>query len=300
MNVSGSKPGGDRTSKRAGVLRNALFSRRTHARLAVALVISLFFHLSMITVFRIVLMVPREQVQFYEVRIVSAPDVEADSTPPGTDAVRARDALALSGTDFYTALPDVELPVLEFAELERLRIRHDALEPLSNARGAFEDYVPSDSWARFGGELQRFGRSLRDLALPDRDAPPVLVEEEDRRVLRHRPAEGFEAYIEWDGPPRDRELLFSPPIKALWQLPPGQLARPLEIVFKVDASGRVINVWSPILEDSAWMEEVQMAVLQYRFGPLSASGAEETGAAAVKEPGEQSGLLFIRRAEGGP
>lgn len=267
---------------------------RKRGRLITALAFSLFFHLSMITVFRIVIVLPREQTSYYDVQIVSSPSVAASG--PATSPVRPEDTLSLGGSSLYDALPEVELPVIEFAELERLRIRYDATKPLPEMDGLFEDYRPTDSWARFGGELQRFGKTLRDLALPGDGTPPApALPQEKKRLLTHRPAEGFEAYVEWNGPPEDRELLFSPPVKALWGKNPNDLERPIEIVFKVDSSGKVVNVWSPILEDSSMIDDVQMTVLQYRFAPLVGADAERSGADA-----EQSGVLIIKAAGEAP
>lgn len=271
--------------------RRELIKGRQRRRITFACAVSLVFHLSMITLFEIVLVFPREDMQYFEVSIVSSPGAAA---PDDAVARRAGDQLALSGPGMFDDdLPVVDLPVIEFAELERLRIRYDAVEPLPALEGFFDPPRPTDSWARFGEELQRLGRSLRDLATPgdalrtDTPAP--------RHYLPHRPAEGFEAYVEWSGPPHDRELLFAPPVKALWRVNPDTLLRPLEIVFKVDPSGRVTNVWSPVIDDSGLLDDVQITVLTYRFAPLPEYVAGEDTARA-----EQSGVLFIRPAKAAP
>ena len=56
-----------------------------------------------------------------------------------------------------------------------------------------------------------------------------------------RPAEGFEAIIVWSGEPKDRALLFAPPVDALWDAEAGDLDRPIEVVLQVDALGNVVN-----------------------------------------------------------
>lgn len=268
--------------------RDAL-NRRHRRRMAVAGAVSLGFHLSMITLFEIVLVFPREDTRYFEVTIVSSHAPDADGAAP---APRTGDQLALTGPSLLDAeLPAVALPVIEFAELERLRIRYDAEEPLPALEALFDPPQPPDSWARFGEELHRLGRSLRDLALPGEEAPAPAPQ----RHLLHRPADGFEAYIEWSGPPWDRELLFAPPIKVLWRAGPDRLRRPLEIVFKVDPGGRVTNVWSPVIDDDGVLDDVQIAVLRYRFAPLPEYVAGE-GAA----PPEQAGLLFIRATGAAP
>jgi len=275
--------------------RRLKIARREKRRFRLAFALALAFHLSMITVFEIVIPFPKHDMEFYSVSIVSR------TSPAETSGTaRAGELLALSGAArFDEELPEVALPVIEFAELERLRIRYDASEPLPALDDFFGARKPADSWARFGGELHRLGRSLRELALPDEDAP-MGVTSKQTHALRHRPAEGFEAYIEWNTPPHDRELLFAPPMKALWRVNPSKLRRPIEIVFKVNPSGRVVNVWSPMIDDDGLMDDIQMTVLQYRFAPVTDYDDEGPERQALKATEEQSGVLFVKMAEGQP
>ena len=72
------------------------------------------------------------------------------------------------------------------------------------------------------------------------------------------------------------------------------MTRQLEIVFKVNPAGRVTNVWSPMIEETELIDDVQLTLLQYRFAPLEAYTADT---AATSTPAvEQSGVLFIRAA----
>ncbi len=269
--------------------RREAIGRQQRRRMAVAGAVSLAFHVSMITLFEIVLVFPREDAQFFEVSIVSSPATPETAVAHASEA-RMGDQLALSGPRLFDGdLPAVDLPVIEFAELERLRIRFDAAEPLPEMERLLDASRPADSWARFGEEVQRLGRTLREMAMPGDDAPGPAA----KRYLPHRPAEGFEAYIEWSGPPYERELLFAPPVRALWNVGSGNMRRPVEIVFKVDAGGRVVNVWSPVIDDDGLLDDIQMTVLQYRFAPLAGYMDEATTA-----PVEQSGVLFIRAIKG--
>ncbi len=272
--------------------RRKAVKHREKRRFQAAFAFALVFHLSMITLFEIVIPFPRHDAEYYHVSIVSAPAAIRDTTTE-----RSGDVLALSGGRlFEDVVPQVELPVIEFAELDRLRVRYDASEPLPELEGFFDRTGPTDSWARFGGELHRLGRSLRDLALPGERDPSDVRPDTHRQALAHRPAEGFEAYVEWNTPPYDRELLFAPPVQALWDIRPADLRRPLEIVIKVAPSGRVVNVWSPMIDDDGLLDDVQITVLQYRFAPLTDYGLDEQTSVA----GEQSGVLFIHAAEDRP
>jgi len=267
--------------------------RMEKRRFRIAFVLALLFHLSMITIFQIVIYFPRNDTQYYTINLVSSPSVAPNTTE------KSSDTLSLGGAAELQGLPAVDLPVIEFAEIDRLRIRYGAADPLPDMDRFFGTADTRDSWSRFGGDLQKIGRSLRNLALSGEDAPFSEPLGKSKRMLLHSPAEGFQAYIEWSGPPYDRELLFAPPVKALWNLNPMQLKRPLEIVFKVNASGRVTNVWSPTIENSELTDDVQMTLLQYRFAPLSSdAGGNSTGASA--EDSEQSGVFFIQAAGDAP
>ena len=260
-------------------------------RFRIAFVLALLFHLSMVTVFEIVIPFPRHDTQYYNVSLVSSPNAIASAR------IRSGDILALSGADnLEYKLPAVDLPTIEFAEIDRLRIRYSAADPLPDLDAVFNTPRPADSWSRFGSELHRLGRSLRDLALPGEEDMRPASRFNEERCLLHRPAEGFEAYVEWSGPPYDRELLFAPPIKALWKIAPSEITRPLEIVFKVNASGRVINVWSPMIEGSELLDDVQMTLLQYRFAPLDNYAGKEEALTTSTIGREQAGVFLVRPA----
>lgn len=254
-----------------------------------ALLCSCIFHLSMITVFRIVIAFPKDTVQYYELHIIASTDTMEISSP-ASQPLRSRNALTLTGQQ---AMPEVHLPIIEFAEMERLRIRYTSPDMSPSDSDEYQTIRIRDSWARFGEELQRLGKSLREIALPSSEIEKDLPEPPQRVVQSFKPAEGFEATIEWNNPPTTRELLFAPPLRALWNLNPAELTRPLEIVLKVDANGKVVNVWSPQLDDSGLIEEVQMTILQYRFAPLS-EFEQRTGTDFSTT--EQTGIVIIRRA----
>jgi|GEM_PF-478589 hypothetical protein len=270
--------------------------RKNRKRLFWAAGFSLLFHLSMITFFEIGVRYPRDDIRFYQVQIVSVPEVPRAATP----AAASSDALSLSGRNDYGQLPLIALPVVEFAEMERLRVRYDTAAPLAELAERPTQLVYTDSWARFSSELQRMSRSLRDLALSEEGAVPREKQPKEAQRLYFRPAEGFEAYIEWTGPPADRALLFSPPMKALWNVSTALKSRQLEIVFQVDPGGRVVNVWSPEVEDAAVVDDIQMTLLQYRFSPLPELGMSGSGEGENRSLKDQSGVLFIKASEQAP
>jgi hypothetical protein len=83
-------------------------------------------------------------------------------------------------------------------------------------------------------------------------------------------------------------LLFSPPIDALWDAEGTELTQPIEVVLQVNALGRVVNVFSPSVDNRDLVDAVQMTALRYRFEPL-----------ALEDGHEQTATLRIQRERGG-
>lgn len=252
-----------------------------------ALIISAVFHLSMVTVFRIVTYIPREDIRFTEFTIVSVtPETEpwpvADILAPAVGAGTQLALRGLGGGNF-----GVQLPTIEFAELDRLRVREESIPDPARPESLFRE--PSDdSWARFSRGLSNMSRSLTQLRLsgaPGAVTPSPIPPLEANSTARpaSRPAEGFEAYVVWAGEPRDRKLLFAPPIEALWDIEAAEFTQPIEMVLQVNALGRVVNVFSPNLDARELVDAVQLSALQYRFEPLEiGDGANQTATLRVQ------------------
>ncbi|MFP4499442.1 MAG: hypothetical protein ACLFTT_00450 [Candidatus Hydrogenedentota bacterium] len=251
--------------------------RRHNRVLLAALAVSALFHLSAVTVFRIVIYFPREEVEYVRFQLV-----QAAPSAPAADATAGR---AFPGESPPPRLANIDLPTLEFAELQRLRMRQEGM--LSDElRREILGEEPDDSWRSFGKQLGRLRQSLTRLSLSQGDPAPL---DEPRRTPALRPAEGYTAYLEWDSAPEDRQLLFAPPIKALWQADPDTLDLPLSIVIEVTPLGRVVNVWSSTVDSSGVIDEIQLAILKYKFEPL----------ASPEQAANQLGTLRIEQAEDG-
>jgi hypothetical protein len=254
---------------------------------AVALILSAIFHLSMVTVFRIVTYIPREDIRFTEFTIVSVtPEAEpwplTDVLAPAVGVGPQLALRGLSGVDF-----GVQLPTIEFAELDRLRVREESIPDPIRSESVFRE--PSDdSWARFSRGLSNMSRSITQLRLSGAtgvaDSSPIPpLNALSPATPASRPAEGFEAYVVWAGEPKDRKLLFAPPIEALWDIDAAEFTQPIEMVLQVNALGRVVNVFSPNLDARELVDAVQLSALQYRFEPLEVGdGANQTATLRVQ------------------
>jgi len=262
----------------------------------ISLGISTLFHLSMVTLFSIYIWIPVQEISYYTFDIVDprthesvlrgprnvlrVPSMEDALRPTVIGAAPGLEPLALSAPEALDPeLPQISLPRLEVAELERLQVREEGLRIQSH----FEREGPQDPWARFGREVGKLQDALRQLATFD------AFDEEAETVHQpvSRPVEGLALYIDWMSAPEDRELIFSPPIDALWRLDPKSLVEPIAIMFKVDPEGQVIEVMTPIEDAEGVIASAGKALIKYRFAPLD-PGAE----------GDQYGTLLIAADEG--
>jgi len=240
----------------------------------IALVVSTLFHLSMVSVFSIVIRFPAQGVRFYPLTIVEQAAAEAvrmlhrdvlrTSSP---DRLLDENAEAENGSS--ETLPAIELPKLQFTSSDPLRTREESLRIRSQFGDLFESRPQEtpDSWALFTRELRGIGPTLTRWTFPE------AAQEEPPRQRVSCPVPGLGVYVEWMSEPKARKILFSPPVPALWNLDPGQLTEPLALVFTVNPQGKVTDVQSPIEDEAGTVAGIKDMLFKYLFEPL---GVEET------------------------
>ncbi len=271
--------------------------------LVVSLCISTVFHLSMVTLFSIGVWFEVKPTHYYTFEVVQVEGSRGPTNLPASDRARHQlrvpslaDSLGIGQDQLFEEvgqslslnrptlrtvdLPEVELPTVMFADLDRLRLRKRSLE----IRAHHAEYLADrggDTWARFYRGLSGLGDALGRLPIfqrSPREEPSAL---HPVAVL----AEGFEVYVEWMDEPRERELLFSPPIEALLRLDPDSLPTPLSFVFRVGPDGHVREV----LQGSFGGEEelavgVLRALAHYRFAPLPPGQTQDQHATLLISP----------------
>lgn len=252
---------------------------RKNRALYIALGVSALFHLSMVTLFSIGIWFEVNPVEYYRFDIVAEAPASAPPDAPrqvlrvpspefSPAEAEAMPQLTLpAATTALGAPPTVQLPTLQFAELSRLRLRERSLEIRAQRTGQLEE-DRGDSWARFGQELEDLRSTIAGLPLFEQglDAKEPPSSKPQRISI---PAEGFEVYIEWMTAPTDRQVLFSPPIEALWKLEPNELGGPISFVFRVGPGGRVREVLPGSIDvDTSLVLSVARALTHYRFEAL--------------------------------
>jgi hypothetical protein len=259
---------------------------RSHAEnrvFAIALLVSILIHLSMVTLFRIVIYFPRIDIPYYDFRIVQARATPVDSQvyrevlsiPTADEAFDRLTAETEPSEPPISGLPPIELPTVRFAEMDLLRLERQSLETRSRYNELFDQ--PRDTWSQFGQQLSSVRHRL--FGEGDLSAPPA-------QVPVSQPAPGFAAYLEWMNEPRDRKPLSVSRIDALWGLSPDALPGSVALVFRVNREGKVTFVQAPLEDEAGIVDSAAAALLKYRFEPLPSSA-----------PTTQTGTFIIRAAE---
>lgn len=250
-------------------MRQALLHNRA---LTASLGVSVLFHLSMVTVFSIVIVVPPQNIQFYTFEFFRQSPREPVASAPreklrkpslsdaSLDGTAAETASAAGGA--WGASPAIELPTLEFAELHRLRVQEEGLA-LDERREKLLLSRSQSAWSRLGQRVSHWTTAFTRLDISSAEEGENL--ELPGLVPVARPAAGFEAYIEWVGEPRERELLYAPPMEGLWGVDPASLGKPIAIEFTVNPEGRVVSTWSPAPDEAGLITKAQNTLLKYRF-----------------------------------
>jgi hypothetical protein len=272
--------------------------------LLVALFVSVLFHISMVTLFSIVFEFQVERIDYYDFHILSEEQFVSEQTGPvaarrTTELPVLEDSLRRAGLDelgleestagWAAGLPAIELPRLEFAEMEMLELREEGLTIRSRLAEFLDDPL-REPWGRLGRGIERLGSALTFSRLFDGEEETVI--ERGAPQLVARPAEGFEAYIEWMSEPRERELLFSPPIEALYKIEPEELAEPITLVFRVNPRGEVVEVLTPLPDDAGIVVSAARALTTYRFAPLEEPNTwDQHGTLLITPARDTEGLL---------
>ena len=278
---------------------------RSRARtMQLALAFSILFHLSMVTLFRIVIYFPRYDIDYLNVDIVRTDRVRAvarseplerlsvPSSESGFERMTGltsdalEDSLADAGMetesaprDPWAGLPQIELPTLRFEELDRLRFQVRGLE----VRKRYTDPSARDGdlWSRFGRGLSSVSDALTSVVRGGRES-----EDGPRAIAVPDPAPGFEAYVEWLTPPYTRQALGGARIESLWGRDPRSLRAAIALPFRVDPEGLVVEVLPPLEGDPTVVDDAMDALAGYRFELVPGDGAST-----------QMGTFIVRGAD---
>ena len=207
--------------------------------LNIALVVSLGWHLLLLKMFTIVVVFPPvDEPPYLEFAFVKLPTVLSEPflSGPGSYGYplgrrRLGDSLHVAEDESLIARAEIQLPGLDFSKLEQLTIAARLTFSPEGVRGLLPpDY--EDLYPRVESGFQRLLSSVAgDGDIVRRLFPPISR----RRTPRL-------SRVEWQGEPRDRDLLFAPPLRGLyWDTDEGEEEK-ISLSFAVDSEGRVTDV----------------------------------------------------------
>ena len=253
----------------------------------VALVVSVVFHLSMVTIFSIQIPFTRPVVVYYPFDIVDPytfepvfrPEHATLRAPELADLFR-RPAEASSPQEVldgqqslfggggiptrFAGLPTVNLPQLDYANLDLIAIRDTQLE-LARAVDAARVRQPTINLDR---QLERLADTIIRQPLLDGFDGEAHIGEEPT-VITHAAAQGFVAEIEWLDPPYERRVLFAPPLDALSGQFAAAFTAPLAFDLVVAPGGQVEVARLPLQLDADISAELEEDLERWRFDPVN-------------------------------
>lgn len=255
---------------------------RNRAFLA-ALGFSIVFHLSMVTVFRIVIFFPRHDIEYFQFNIVESarpapPEREAPrqfELPPNAEAFERAAGVGEARSVAADWLPPIQLPTIPFADLELLRARQGSLDIRKRYDELFQE-PRQDAWSRLGRQLGTLGDALSGVFLGGEDGESPGIE-----ILP--PAPGLAAHVEWVSAPLDRRAVFTQSLGPSLGLAPVRLRGTISILFKVNRKGKVTLVQEQPDDGQGFIEAMTQSLLGYRFEPVDSAA-----------PPSQYGTLIIR------
>ena len=260
--------------------------KRRNQVFSTALGFSILFHLSMVTVFRIVIYFPRHDIEYFEFDIIES----AGGSPAGSEAPRQFElapnteafqrAAGVEGAQSSAAnwRPPIQLPTIPFADLELLRARQGSLEIRKRYDELFQQ-PRQDTWSRFGRKLDTLGDALSGALLGgEEDGPPIIE--------LASPAPGLTAHLEWVSPPLDRRAVLTRGIERSLGLVAVQLSGPISFVFKVNRQGKVTLVHEQPDDSQGFVEGMTESLLSYRFEPIESSNRPSQYGAIIIQPEE--------------
>lgn len=253
--------------------------------------LSLFIHLSMVTLFSIQMHYEPKPIVYYPFDVVDISQLEqAPEAYSDARLTLPEDAMPAAGgreaaASYLASLPQISLPTLNFEGIAQVNLQVPDLGTRERYASLFETNRPTDPWARFGQEIQDLRETLRGLPLLDRlsgDAEGTPAPETPSTDALE-PAPGLRARIEWMAGPEDRRLLTASPA----DIPPNApgLVAPATFLFRVTPAGTVTDVVPPAGENPALVAALGEALQGYRFERRSGDTDNQPAAFTV-EPAE--------------
>ena len=235
---------------------------------------ALLLHLSAVTLFKIVVYIPRSDLQYLDIRVVQA-DTDKTTSSILTSRLKLSKNLGDDNKDNEFDINDLkqtsgfELPKIEFEELEKLKLRRSLVEEEVSPQPLSVEY--RDSWAQFGAGINRIRESITALSpfAPSTELQNKESEENTSApLMKQSIGDGTEIIFRWITPPYNRTILFFPGLLEMSKKSMVEDEKNYDFMLTVLPDGTVSRVIDlNIIEDEV-SRYIEGEIGKIRFEPL--------------------------------
>ncbi len=230
--------------------------------------------MSAVTLFKIVVYIPRYDLQYLDIRVVQA-EVEESAIAISPERLKLSKNLEENEENSEFEIEALkqsrfELPKIEFEELEKLRLRRTLVDGFADPTPLFAEF--KDSWAQFGEGIQRIRESISAFTP---FAPLQVGETKEFEDNVHAPlmkqsvGNGIEIAYRWINPPYNRSILFIPVLLEMSKKTTDiSDEKNYDFMLTVMPDGTVSRVIDLNIVEDEMSDYIEKEIIKIRFEPL--------------------------------
>lgn len=237
-------------------------------RFFIIILFSLLLHLSAVTIFKIVVYVPRSDLQYIDIKVVQVESPMILASSQLRISGGSEDFGWSGGRNLVSGIENkIELPQLEFEEMEKLRLRSTLIEEIEREKPLIQEF--RDSWAQFGVGVSKIRESLSALSpFGEESKYSNIKHSESAPVLRHNIGNNIEITYRCLAPPYQRKILFVPLSLDITGKLDRAAPQSFEFLLEVNFDGNVVRVADLSIEGGESLSHIKELVEKIKFEPL--------------------------------
>lgn len=248
--------------------------KRDRHRFFKTIIFALLLHLSAVTLFKIVVYIPRSDLQYLDIRVIQA-DTDKTTHTVLTSTLKLSKNLEEDneGNEFDISelrkSSSFELPKIEFEELEKLKLRRNLVEDETPPEPLSVEF--RDSWAQFGAGINRIRESITALSPFSLSTEIQGKESEDNTsapLMKQSIGEGTEIIFRWITPPYNRTVLFFPGLLEMSKKSMVKGEKNYDFMLIVLPDGAVSRVIDLNIVEDEMSKYIEREISKIRFEPL--------------------------------
>lgn len=239
-------------------------------RFWVVILFSLVLHLSAVTIFKIVVYVPRSDLQYMKMNLIQVDSPVIISSDGQLKISRKIEEIQLDEGDegrIESLSSVVELPRLEFEQMKKLRLRSTLVEEDIVEKPLIEEF--RDSWAQFGVGVNRIRESLSALyPFGEPEKKETKSGREDSFVRTQEVGGGVRVTYRALNPPFNRKILFVPvSLELISRIGKGSMKN-YDFMIELSPEGDVLKVVDLNIDKDEYVDTIKELIANIKFEPL--------------------------------